>query len=83
MYDSNGKWPDGIISGNWQVLGSFYSCYEIQVEEENTFGGKYCVLSFFSSQQNDTSADTRSLMPLFGNGDPKVNITNLHSTYQK
>ncbi len=72
VYDSNGKWPDGIIAGNWQVLGSFFSCYEIQVEEESSFGGKYCVLGFYSNEKNESSVDSRALMPILGGGNPKV-----------
>lgn len=65
MYDSSGKFPDGVIEGNWNVLGSYDSCYEIEVDDFYDFGGKFCYLRFQWQVKNYT-VNSRGLFPLLG-----------------
>ena len=46
VYDAAGKIPDGVLSGNTMLLGSFSSCYEVVVSPQDDpagiggFGGR-------------------------------------------
>ena len=50
-----GKFPDGLMQGYIQDLGSFHSCYELDTNNYNDdeaitpFYGKYCLTMAFPS----------------------------------
>ena len=79
MYDSNGKLPDGIIEGNWQVFGSYYSCYEVKVEDVYSFGGKFCYIRFTPNEKNQSSEINQLWFPLLQNN---VTLLTLIFVYQ-
>jgi len=49
MFDATGKLPDGILAGNFNAMGSYSSCLEIEVIEFWTkklrFNGKFALVS--------------------------------------
>lgn len=87
MYDANGNWPDGILGGNWATLGSFSSCYEIQVEDdpvlEDSFGSRYCTVRMLNIELlnktvvQEGQISSKNIFPrppafLGPNGEPRV-----------
>ena len=80
MYDASGKWPDGILRGNFNVEGSYSSCLEVVAEEPmldgeilDSFAGRFCTMKFKALQsKNAIKMDSNSrgilipaLMPQF------------------
>ena len=49
MLDATGKIPDGIMEGNFNALGSYSECIELEgVIGNHTFSGKYGAVNQFS-----------------------------------
>jgi len=66
MLDATGKFPDGILQGNFNALGSYSSCIEIEAEIGNhTFGGKFGGVSYIVSEY-DPADPASAIMPLYG-----------------
>ena len=61
MLDATGKFPDGILQGNLNALGSYSSCLEIEARNSSsppfrTFSGKFGGVQF----------GAKSFNPLYG-----------------
>ena len=62
MLDATGKYPDGLLEGNFNALGSYSECIEIEAFIENgstdhppkdhTFSGKFGGVNKFGSFPN-------------------------------
>ncbi|XP_071543591.1 nose resistant to fluoxetine protein 6-like isoform X2 [Panulirus ornatus] len=80
LEDSWGKAPDGILYGNLQPWGMLEECTDIEVEEvvqvnhftmlNTTFQGRYCTVSFSSSDAKDGKGARTAPASLFGIGSP-------------
>ena len=67
MLDATGKFPDGILQGNLNALGSYKSCIEIEAQNQyknRTFSGKFGGAQFISSY--DPLDMIPPTLPLYG-----------------
>jgi hypothetical protein len=45
VWDSNGHWPSGILSGSFSSFGDYDQCLSIKAEKNSfSLSGKYCFL---------------------------------------
>ena len=67
MLDATGKFPDGLLEGNFNALGSYSSCLEIEATPKYgpPFSGKFGGVQFISLNM-DPTATTAAPNLLYG-----------------
>ena len=68
MLDATGKFPDGILQGNLNALGSYSACLQISAEPrgKTPFTGKFGGASFYNLGSMDFTDPAGIVAPLYG-----------------
>ena len=68
MLDATGKFPDGILQGNLNALGSYSACLQISAEPrgKTPFTGKFGGASFYNLGNLDFTDPAGIIAPLYG-----------------
>ena len=68
VLDATGKFPDGILQGNLNALGSYSACLQISAEPrgKTPFTGKFGGASFYNLGSMDFTDPAGIVAPLYG-----------------
>ena len=68
VLDATGKFPDGILQGNLNALGSYSACLQISAEPrgKTPFTGKFGGASFYNLGNMDFTDPAGIVAPLYG-----------------